>query len=70
METAKAKVLATKVMLDAANMAIEVHGGFGCTKRHVVERLYRDARIWSFAQGTSQIMKFIISRDVFGKQRM
>ncbi len=69
-ETAKAKVVATKVMLDAANMAVEVYGGFGCTKRHIVERLYRDARIWSFAQGTSQIMKYIITRELFGKYDM
>ena len=69
-ETAKAKTLAAKVMLDAANMAIEVLGGFGCTKRHVVERLYRDARIWSFAQGATQMMKFIITRDLFGKYEM
>jgi butyryl-CoA dehydrogenase len=69
-ETAKAKTLATKAMLDAANMAIEVHGGFGCTERHPVERFYRDARIWSFAQGTPQVMKFIITRDLFGKYRM
>lgn len=69
-ETAKAKVLAAKVMLDAANMAVEVHGGFGCTKRHVVERFYRDARVWSFAQGTPQIMKFIVTRDLFGKYSM
>lgn len=69
-ETAKAKVLATKTMLDAANMAVEVHGGFGCTKRHKVERFYRDARIWAFAQGTAQIMKFIINRELFGKYNM
>lgn len=69
-ETAKAKAIAGQVMLDAANMAIEVHGGFGCTKRHIVERLYRDARIWVFAQGTLQIMKFIITRDLFGSYEM
>ncbi len=69
-ETAKVKLLASKVMLDAANMAIEVYGGFGCTERHPVERLYRDARIWSFAQGTHHIMKFIISRDLFGEYSM
>lgn len=69
-ETAKAKTLASNVMLDAAEKAIETHGGFGCTKRRVVERLYRDARIWSFAQGTEQVMKFIISRDLFGKYSM
>jgi alkylation response protein AidB-like acyl-CoA dehydrogenase len=69
-ETAKAKLLATQVMLEAANMAIEVHGGFGCTSKEIVERYYRDAKIWSFAQGSPQIMDYIISRDLFGKYEM
>ena len=69
-ETAKAKVLATQVMLEAANMAIEAYGGFGCTKKSPVERLYRDAKIWSFAQGSPQIMDYIISRELFGKYEM
>jgi alkylation response protein AidB-like acyl-CoA dehydrogenase len=69
-ETAKAKVLATDVMLEAANLAIEVHGGFGCTTKHIVERFYRDARIWAFAQGSPQMMDFIISRELFGKYEM
>jgi len=70
LETAKAKTLATRVMLEAADMAVEVHGGFGCTARHIVERMYRDARIWSFAQGTPEMMDYIISRDLFGKYEM
>ncbi|MDD5701148.1 MAG: acyl-CoA dehydrogenase family protein [Dehalococcoidales bacterium] len=69
-ETAKAKLLATHVMLEAADMAIEVYGGFGCTTREIVERFYRDAKIWSFAQGSPQIMDYIISRDLFGKYEM
>ena len=69
-ETAKAKLLATQVMLEAANMAVEVHGGFGCTSKEIVERFYRDARIWSFAQGSTQIMDYIITRDLFGKYEM
>jgi len=69
-ETAKAKLLATQVMLESANMAIETFGGFGCTSKNIVERLYRDARIWSFAQGSMQIMDYIISRDLFGKYEM
>jgi alkylation response protein AidB-like acyl-CoA dehydrogenase len=69
-ETAKAKLLSTQVMLEAANMAVEVYGGFGCTSRNIVERLYRDARIWSFAQGSAQIMDYIITRDLFGKYEM
>jgi alkylation response protein AidB-like acyl-CoA dehydrogenase len=69
-ETAKAKLLATQVMLDAANMAIEVYGGFGCITGTAVERFYRDARIWAFAQGSPQIMDYIISRELFGKYSM
>jgi alkylation response protein AidB-like acyl-CoA dehydrogenase len=69
-ETAKAKVLSTNVMLEAANLAVEVHGGFGCTTKHIVERFYRDARIWAFAQGSPQMMDFIISRELFGKYEM
>jgi len=66
-ETAKAKTLATRVMLEAVDLAVEIHGGFGCTTRHIVERYYRDARIWSFAQGTPEMMDYLISRDLFGK---
>jgi butyryl-CoA dehydrogenase len=69
-ETAKAKTLATRVMLDAADLAVEIHGGFGCTNRQAVERYYRDARIWSFAQGTPEMMDYLISRDLFGKYEM
>lgn len=69
-EAAKAKLLSTQVMLDAANMALEVHGGFGCIRGSLVERFYRDARTWSFAQGTPQIMDYIISRDLFGRYSM
>jgi alkylation response protein AidB-like acyl-CoA dehydrogenase len=69
-EAAKAKTLATGTMLDAVNMAMEIHGGWGCAQGHIVERMYRDARIWSFAQGTPQMMKFIISRDLFGNYEM
>jgi alkylation response protein AidB-like acyl-CoA dehydrogenase len=69
-ETAKAKTLATRVMLEAADLAIEIHGGFGCTTRHIAERYYRDARIWSFAQGTPEMMDYLISRELFGKFEM
>lgn len=69
-ETAKAKLLATRVMLEAVDCTVQIHGGNGCTSRSIVERYYRDARIWSFAQGTPEIMDYIISRDLFGKYEM
>lgn len=69
-ETAKAKSFATKVMLNATNLAIDVYGGFGCTERYPVERYYRDARIWAFAQGAPNIMRLIVARSLFGMRKL
>jgi alkylation response protein AidB-like acyl-CoA dehydrogenase len=69
-ETAKAKTLATRVMLEAADLAVEIHGGGGCITGNTIERYYRDARIWSFAQGTPEMMDYLISRELFGKYEM
>ncbi|HIE17403.1 MAG TPA: acyl-CoA dehydrogenase [Dehalococcoidia bacterium] len=64
-ETAAAKVFASDLLIKATNVAIDVHGGFGGTKRFPVERMLRDARIWVFAQGAPNIMKLIVMRDLF-----
>lgn len=69
-ETAMAKIRATEAMLEATNLAVEIHGGFGCTKRHPVERFYRDARIWSFAQGTPDVMKIITARELLDMPKL
>lgn len=66
-ETATAKVLASELLLRATSVAIDVHGGFGCTKRFSVERMFRDGRIWVFAQGAPNIMKLIVMRDLFSR---
>jgi len=64
-ETAAAKAFASEVLIKATNLAVEVHGGFGGTRRFPVERFLRDARIWVFAQGAPNIMKLIVARDLF-----
>lgn len=64
-ETAQAKALASEILIRATNMAVETHGGFGCTKRFPVERMLRDARIWVFAQGAPNIQKLIAMRELF-----
>ncbi len=60
-----AKVVASNVVLKATNLGVHVHGGFGCTKRFSVERFFRDARIWVFAQGAPEIQKEIVARSIF-----
>lgn len=65
METAAAKAFASQLLIKATNLAVEVHGGFGGTKRFPVERMLRDARIWVFAQGAPNIMRLIVARELF-----
>ncbi|MHC1569262.1 MAG: acyl-CoA dehydrogenase family protein [Candidatus Syntropharchaeia archaeon] len=67
-ETAMAKAFASQLLLKATNVAIDVHGGFGCTKRYPVERYFRDGRIWVFAQGAPNIQRLIVARKVFGER--
>ena len=64
-ETAIAKAFASELLIKATNVAVDVHGGFGGTKRFPVERILRDGRIWVFAQGTPNVMKLIVMRDLF-----
>ena len=64
-ETAAAKAFTSELLLKATNVAMDVHGGFGGTKRFPIERILRDARIWVFAQGAPNIMKIIVMRDLF-----
>jgi acyl-CoA dehydrogenase len=64
-ETAAAKAFASQLLIKATNLAVDVHGGFGATKRFPVERMLRDGRIWVFAQGAPNIQKLIVMRDLF-----
>lgn len=63
--TSMAKVMASDVLLKATNLGVHVHGGFGGTKRYPVERFFRDARIWVYAQGSPEIQKEIVARELF-----
>lgn len=66
-ETAAAKAFASQLLIKATNLAVDVHGGFGCTKRFTVERMVRDGRIWVFAQGAPNVQRLIVMRDLFSR---
>jgi alkylation response protein AidB-like acyl-CoA dehydrogenase len=66
LETSVAKLHATEASLECANLAIQVHGGAGYVDDHPVERYYRDARVTTLYEGTSQIQKLIIGRAMTG----
>src|ERR1700722_10313534 len=66
LETSIAKLHATEASLECANMAIQIHGGAGYVDDHPVERYFRDARVTTIYEGTSQIQKLIIGRAMTG----
>ena len=66
LETSVAKLHATEASLECANLAIQVHGGAGYVDDHPVERYFRDARVTTLYEGTSQIQKLIIGRAMTG----
>ncbi|HZV75120.1 MAG TPA: acyl-CoA dehydrogenase family protein [Conexibacter sp.] len=65
-ETSIAKLFATEAAVRSANTAIQVHGGSGYVDDHPVERYFRDVRVTTLYEGTSQIQKLIIGRAATG----
>lgn len=59
-----AKLYASKVAMDVTIEAVQIHGGYGFVKEFHVERLMRDAKITQIYEGTSEIQKMVISREV------
>jgi butyryl-CoA dehydrogenase len=63
-EAAMAKLYASETASKVADMAVQIHGGYGYSKAYPVERFYRDARITRIYEGTSEIHRIIIARSV------
>ena len=63
-ESAQAKLYASSVAMKSTVEAVQVHGGYGYVKEYHVERLMRDAKITQIYEGTSEIQKIVISRDI------
>jgi acyl-CoA dehydrogenase len=61
-EISMAKIFATNICDRVCHAAVQIHGGYGCMREYLVERLYRDSRILSIGGGTSEIMKEIVSK--------
>ena len=61
---AMAKYYASEVAVKVANDAVQIFGGYGYTKDFPVEKYYRDAKLCTIGEGTSEIQKLVISREV------
>ncbi|MEY3243121.1 MAG: hypothetical protein RIR11_4560 [Bacteroidota bacterium] len=64
-EAAMAKYYASEVSVEVSTDAVQVHGGYGYTKDFPVEKFYRDAKLCTIGEGTSEIQKLVIAREVF-----
>ena len=60
--SAMAKLFASEVAVRVANEAVQVHGGYGYVKDYPVEKFYRDAKICTIGEGTSEIQRLVIAR--------
>jgi alkylation response protein AidB-like acyl-CoA dehydrogenase len=63
-EAAMAKYYASEVAVKVSNDAVQVFGGYGYTKDFPVEKFYRDSKLCTIGEGTSEIQKLVISREV------
>lgn len=61
---AMAKMYASEVSVKVANEAVQIHGGYGYTKDFPVEKYYRDAKLCTIGEGTTEIQKLVISRNL------
>ncbi len=64
LEAAQAKLFASELAVRAAEEAVQIHGGYGYTKEYPVEKLYRDAKLLTIGEGTSEIQRIVIARNL------
>jgi alkylation response protein AidB-like acyl-CoA dehydrogenase len=64
MEAAMAKLYCSEIAREIADEALQIHGAYGLTKEYDIERFYRDQRLLQIGEGTSEILRLVISRHL------
>ncbi len=59
-----AKLFASEAAMRATTRAIQIHGGYGYTREFPVERYFRDAKLTEIGEGTSEVQRIVISREI------
>jgi len=65
-EAAMAKLFASELCMRASIKAVQLHGGYGYTTEFPVERMMRDAKVCEIGEGTSEIQRIVIARQLLG----
>ena len=63
-EAAMAKLFSSEAAMNITTESIQIHGGYGYIKEYDVERYFRDAKILEIGEGTSEVQRIIISREI------
>lgn len=66
-ESSMAKLMTSEVAVRAANEAVQIHGGYGFTKDYPAEKFYRDVKLCTIGEGTSEIQRMVIARELLGR---
>jgi alkylation response protein AidB-like acyl-CoA dehydrogenase len=66
-ESAMAKLFASELAVKSSSMAVQVHGGYGFTKDYPVEKFYRDSKLATIGEGTSEVQRWIIAQKVISE---
>jgi alkylation response protein AidB-like acyl-CoA dehydrogenase len=59
-----AKMFSSEVCVKIANEAVQIHGGYGYIKEFPVEKFYRDSKLCTIGEGTTEIQKLVIARNI------
>ncbi|MFN2614486.1 MAG: acyl-CoA dehydrogenase family protein [Actinomycetota bacterium] len=70
LEAGMAKLYASEICMEVCTEALRVHGGYGYSKEYTVERLFRDAPFFLIGEGTSEIQKLVIARNLLAKYKV
>ncbi|HTD43181.1 MAG TPA: acyl-CoA dehydrogenase family protein, partial [Bryobacteraceae bacterium] len=63
-ESSMAKLYASEAAVRATNEAVQIHGGYGFIKDYPVEKFYRDVKLCTIGEGTSEIQRMVIARQL------
>ncbi len=66
--SAMAKLYASEIAVRVANEGVQIHGGYGFVKDYPAEKFYRDVKLCTIGEGTSEIQRLVIARELLGKQ--
>jgi hypothetical protein len=67
LESSMAKLMASEVAVRICDEAVQLHGGYGFIKDYPVEKFYRDVKLCTIGEGTSEIQRIIIAREILRK---